>query len=113
VLAAPAHHGENQVAWRITYGSSSAVTSSSVSSRSTAAAASTKWCCLVTPTMGAATTGFFSTHASPTWAIDTPRASAIRWIASMMAWSLSSHRGRPKRSVPLAPGWWSGRPMAG
>jgi hypothetical protein len=43
--------------------------------------------------MGASTTGFFSGHV-----IDATRASAMCWMASMMAWSVSSQTGqRPRR----------------
>jgi hypothetical protein len=47
----------------------------------------------VTTAMGASTTGYFSAHV-----IDTSCASAMCWMASMMAWSVSSQRGqRPRR----------------
>src|SRR4051812_18730413 len=49
--------------------------------------------------MGASTTGCFSTQAIATWAIDTPRVSAMRWMASTIALSVSSHSGRPSKSA--------------
>jgi hypothetical protein len=57
------------------------------------------------PTIGASTTGFLSTHAMPTWAIDTPRLFAIVSAASTIALSLSRNSGRPAGSTggPLTP----------
>ena len=66
---------------------------------SSAATASARWCGLVAPTIGAETTGFFSTQAIATCAIDTSRAWAMRWTASTTAWSLSRNIGRPCSST--------------
>jgi hypothetical protein len=68
-------------------------------SLSSAATASVRWWDLVAPMIGALTTGFLSTQAMATWAVETPRAVAICWTASTIALSLSSKSGRPNMST--------------
>jgi hypothetical protein len=58
-----------------------------------------RWCGLVAPTMGAATTGLRSTQAIVTWAIEMPRAAAMACTASTVPLSLSRKSAVPTESV--------------